>query len=200
MLKSSMTAASVLLVGYLISATVGVFLVTRRGMMRTPDVFVAVDLDKTSASPRNLALGVMGYLVAVPVVAFLTLFSTVLLGGGEEGLNPAIPVLIDAGSGSDFYLLVFNVAVLAPLFEEFLFRGFLFQQFRRFYSLPNAILLSAAVFAAVHLSIESFLPLFGLGILLATVYHTTRSLWAAVITHALWNLGTVLAVTVLFSS
>jgi membrane protease YdiL (CAAX protease family)/galactitol-specific phosphotransferase system IIB component len=199
-LKSSMSAASVLLIGYLISAVVGVFLVTRRGMMRTENVFVAVDLDGTSASPRNLAMGLVGYLVAVPVVAFLTLFSSVLLGGGEEGLNPAIPVLIDAGSGADFYLLVFNVAVLAPLFEEFLFRGFFFQQFRRFYSLPNAILLSAAIFAAVHLSIESFLPLFGLGVLLATVYHTTRSLWAAVITHALWNLGTVLAVTVLFSS
>ncbi len=197
-LKGSMSAASILLVGYLISAIVGVLLVAKRGMMRTPNILTAVDLDRASANPRNLALGLIAYLVAVPVVAFLTLFSTVLLGGGEEGINPAIPVLIDAGGGADFYLLVFNVAILAPLFEEFLFRGFLFQQFRRFYSLPNAILLSAAIFAAVHLSIESFLPLFGLGILLATVYHTTRSLWAAVITHALWNLGTVLAVTVLF--
>ncbi len=199
-LKESLSSASVLLVGYLVSASVGIFLVTKRGMMRSPNLFVAVDLDLASATPRNLALGFVGYLVAVPVVAFLTVFSTLLLGGGEDGLNPAIPILVDAGSGTDFWLLLFNVSVLAPLFEEFFFRGFLFQQFRRFYSLSNAILLSAAVFAAVHLSIESFLPLFGLGVLLAIVYHTTRSLWAAVITHALWNLGTVLAVIVLFGS
>lgn len=199
-LRDSLSAASILLVGYLISASAGIFLVTKRGMMRTPNLLVAIDLDLASLSPRNVALGLTGYLVAVPVVAFLTIFSTVLLGGGEEGLNPAIPILVDAGSGTDFWLLLFNVAVLAPFFEEFFFRGFLFQQFRRFYSLSNAVLLSAAIFAAVHLSIESFLPLFGLGILLATVYHTTRSLWAAVVTHALWNLGTVLAVIVLFGA
>lgn len=198
LLEDSVTAATVLFVAYLVSAAVGVLLITKRGMMRTDNLAVAVDLDAASASPRNLALGLVGYLVAVPVVAFLTLFSTVLLGGGEGGVNPAIPVLIDAGGGLDFWLLLCNVALLAPIFEEVFFRGFLFQQFRRFYSLSNAILLSAAVFAAVHLSIESFLPLFGLGVLLATVYHTTRSLWAAVITHGLWNLGTVLAVTVLF--
>jgi membrane protease YdiL (CAAX protease family) len=200
LLKESLTEAQIILVAYLVSGGIGLFLVVKRGMMRTPHLPIAVDLDRASASVRNMAFGVAGYVVAVPVVAFLTIFSTVVLGGGEDGLNPAIPVLVESHLGLDFWLLVANVVILAPLFEEFFFRGFLFQQFRRFYSLPNAVLLSAAVFAAVHLSIESFLPLFGLGVLLAGVYHTTRSLWAAMITHALWNLGTVMAVTVLFGS
>ena len=90
------------------------------------------------------------------------------------------------------------LVVLAPLFEEFFFRGFLFRQFQRYFGLANGVLLSALVFASVHLSIESFFPLFGLGVVLAIVYHYTQSLWAAVITHAAWNLGTVIAVATVF--
>jgi membrane protease YdiL (CAAX protease family) len=198
LLRESLSEAVVILLAYLVTMAVGVGLVLWRGLLRTGNLLVAVDLDGASARGRNLLLGAAGYVVAVPVVAMLTILSAILLGGGEEGINPAIPVLVEAGSGPDFWLLVVNVAVLAPLFEEFFFRGFLFQQFRKFYSTANAVLLSAAVFAAVHLSIESFLPLFGLGIILAGVYHYTRSLWASVLTHALWNLGTVIAVSVLF--
>ena len=95
-------------------------------------------------------------------------------------------------------MIILNVAVMAPVFEEFFFRGFLFQQFKRHFGLANAIALSALVFSAVHMSIEAFLPLFGLGVIMAVVYHRTQCLWSSIITHALWNLGTVVAVTVMF--
>jgi membrane protease YdiL (CAAX protease family) len=197
-LSGQLPQPQMLLVAYLISSIAGVILVSWRGQLRSNSLAQAVDLEVTSITRPNMTLGLLAYVAAIPCVFMLSLLSGVLLGGGEEGLNPAIPLLVESGGSLNYWILVGNVVILAPLFEEFFFRGFLFQQFRRFLSLPNAILLSALVFASVHLSIESFLPLFGLGILLAGVYHYTRCLWASMLTHALWNLGTIIAVSILF--
>jgi membrane protease YdiL (CAAX protease family) len=198
LLGKGFSQAGVILVGYLATALVGWVLVRRRGEPRGKSLGETVDLDSRTLSWRALRLGVLGYVAAIPLVFMLSFVSMTLLGGGEEGLNPAIPALVAARGGSDRWILVGNVVILAPLFEEFFFRGFLFQQLKRFLGTANGIALSAAMFAAVHLSIESFLPLFGLGVILASVYHVTRSLWASIVTHALWNLGTVAGIFVLF--
>jgi len=198
LLSKNLSKAAVILAAYILTAAAGYLIIRYRGEVRSSSVMRSVDADARSLNGRSIYVGVMGYLAAVPVVFLLSLISAVLLGGGEEGINPAIPVLVGTETEFDRLLIVFNVVLLAPLFEEFLFRGFLFQQFRRFYGPTHGIALSALVFAAVHMSIESFLPLFGLGILLGLVYHHTQSLWASMVTHALWNLGTVAAVTTLF--
>jgi len=171
LLADDMSAGGLITVNLLASGFAGVLLVTYRGMMRTSSVLSAVDLDRTSLNGRAILLGVMGYVAAVPVVLVLSFLSGILLGGGGDGVNPAIPVLVGAESRLEMLLIAINVVVLAPLFEEFFFRGFLFQQFRRSLGAANGVMLSGCVFAAVHLSMESFIPLFGLGIILAGVYH-----------------------------
>jgi len=197
-LKESLSRGGVMMFLYLVTAGVGVMLIRWRGGPRREDLLTSADLDVGSLAPRSIWLGFLAYLAAIPLVTLLNVASAVLLGGGEEGVNPAIPVLIDAGASGEMLLMAANVVVVAPLFEEFFFRGFLFQQFRRYFGVVHGVALSALVFASVHMSMESFLPLFGLGVMLALVYHATRSLWASVVTHALWNLGTVVIVFVLF--
>ena len=176
----------------------GVLLVARRGMPRSGSVLASVDLDARSLSGRSVVFGLAGYAVAVPVVLVLSQVSMILLGSDYQSIHQAIPIFVNADTMLDRLALGGILVVLAPLFEEFFFRGFLFRQFQRYFGLANGVLLSALVFASVHLSIESFFPLFGLGVVLAIVYHYTQSLWAAVITHAAWNLGTVIAVATVF--
>jgi len=198
MLKDTLTRGGLMMFLYAVTAVVGVLLIRWRGEPRREDLATSADMDRGSVSPKALWLGVLAYLAAVPLVTLLNLASAMLLGGSEDGVNPAIPVLVDAGDSVEMLLMTANVVLVAPLFEEFFFRGFLFQQFRRYFGVAHGIALSALVFASVHMSMESFLPLFGLGVMLALVYHATRSLWASVVTHALWNLGTVVIVFVLF--
>lgn len=195
-LGQELSRSGVIFTVYVATALAGFWLVKTKAMTDMDRPLVTVDLNRIQL--RTVLFGVGGYVVAVPVVAALAWVSAALLGGGSEGINPAVPLLVGAETTTDRWLIIISVVVMAPLFEEFFFRGFLFQQFRGLVGVAHGIALAALVFAAVHQSIEMFLPLFGLGVILALVYHYSQSLWASVITHSLWNLATVIAILFLY--
>jgi membrane protease YdiL (CAAX protease family) len=76
--------------------------------------------------------------------------------------------------------------VAAPLFEEFLFRGLVFQGLRRTTGPAFAVLASAALFALVHPPIAA-VPVFGLGIAAAISFQKSGFLLAPIVTHAVYN-------------
>ena len=84
-------------------------------------------------------------------------------------------------------LLAVLAVVMAPLFEELFFRGFLFRGLARSWGWPLAAVLSAAVFGAVHQQVTVFIPLFALGFVLAWVYERTGSIWTPIALHAVFN-------------
>lgn len=79
------------------------------------------------------------------------------------------------------------IAVATPLWEEILFRGAFLDGLTRRVRPAVAILLSAALFAAVHLVLLGFVYLFTLGIALALLRRFHRNLWAPVLLHAANN-------------
>jgi len=89
-----------------------------------------------------------------------------------------------------FLWLLFLVAVLPAISEEFVFRGVVLSGLRsRMGTLPS-VLAAAALFGGFHLSPETafrFLPTFWLGILLGWVVVETRSIWMGVALHFLNN-------------
>jgi membrane protease YdiL (CAAX protease family) len=109
-------------------------------------------------------------------------------------------------------LIAFGVlaAVLAPFFEEVIFRGFMFNAFRRIfregriYSLVGssqrradycAVAMSAFWFAMAHMDGTAFIQLFILGVILAELYRRSGSLVCPMLLHAMNNLiATVLIV------
>jgi len=79
--------------------------------------------------------------------------------------------------------------VVAPLTEEFLFRGLIFNGFRRHQGPRRAALMSGALFALFHMRL---LPYYFLGgALLAALYDDTGSLWPPILMHFLWGAATV---------
>lgn len=83
------------------------------------------------------------------------------------------------------FLLV--VAVAAPVGEELFFRGFVFNVLRRRIGFGWAVWLSAALFALLHASLRSFVPILVIGALLAWLYARTGSLWSCVVMHGTFN-------------
>ena len=81
----------------------------------------------------------------------------------------------------------FTAVVLAPLFEETIFRGALLPVAARKLGAAGGILLSGAVFAVAHLSLGELLPLLVLGIGLGWVRWSGGRLGSCVLMHALWN-------------
>lgn len=108
-------------------------------------------------------------------------------------------VLADAGAPLGTFefllLLVFGVAI-APLVEEFVFRGLVFRYLRARWTFLPAAAVSAAAFAVIHLSPRLIPSLFVLGFLFAAVTERYRSLYPAVVVHGLNN---ALALGILFA-
>ncbi len=89
------------------------------------------------------------------------------------------------------------LVIVAPLTEEPLCRGLILTGFLRRYSARKAVLVSALLFAAVHLNPYQFLSAFTLGVLMAWVFLKTRSLLPCIYAHALNNAGGLIARDVL---
>ncbi len=93
-------------------------------------------------------------------------------------------------------LIFVSLAVLPPITEEILFRGFLFSGLRRGMGVVMAVLLSSVMFGALHLlggvSGEGLLWIaaidtFVLAIVLCYLRIRTGSLWAPILVHAAKN-------------
>ena len=137
--------------------------------------------------PHALMWGYLAYCASIPAWVLATVVNSALVPKDTVVTNPVIPMLADAQSSVGLALLAFAVAIAAPFFEEAFFRGFLYRALRDRLGVAPAVLLSAAVFAAVHLSFQTVLPLFALGCILALAYEWTGSILPSVVLHSVNN-------------
>jgi uncharacterized protein len=82
------------------------------------------------------------------------------------------------------------VCIMAPVAEEFLFRGLLFTSLRASAGLWPAAIITGAVFGAIHVGsspVGFLVPLAVLGLGLCLIYAWTRSLYPCVALHAINN-------------
>lgn len=81
---------------------------------------------------------------------------------------------------------LFSTAILVPVMEELAFRGVLLSALKRFGS-SFAVIVSALIFALVHLDFSNVVFAFLAGLVFGLIYYYTENLWLSVIIHALNN-------------
>jgi membrane protease YdiL (CAAX protease family) len=86
------------------------------------------------------------------------------------------------------FLWFFVLGVVAPIWEEVMFRGFLLPSLSRILSPTKGIILTSLLFSLVHFTKEGFLPLMILGAIFGFSYCATRNLFPAMMLHGLWNM------------
>lgn len=84
------------------------------------------------------------------------------------------------------------VCIIAPLFEELLFRGIILNSFLNHYSPQGAIFLSSLLFALYHLNIYQMPAAFLIGYFSGWLYFKTQSLWPSILSHCFYNSGGML--------
>jgi membrane protease YdiL (CAAX protease family) len=89
-------------------------------------------------------------------------------------------------------LLLFSTLVLAPVFEEILYRERLLTALTPLAGAPLAVLLTSALFALPHLTSWSVLTTFLVGLTLGVVAHCGRSVALCIGVHMGLNLAAVL--------
>ncbi|HEY1450962.1 MAG TPA: type II CAAX endopeptidase family protein [Solirubrobacteraceae bacterium] len=128
-------------------------------------------------------------LIVALIAAFL-LFSLIwasIFHTSEEKL------LEQLGANESTLLLVLSAGltcIVAPIGEEFLFRGFIFTALRNWRGLWPAAIITGLLFGAVHAGSApalDLLPLAGLGFGLCLLYRATGSLYPCIAAHCINN-------------
>lgn len=146
--------------------------------------FCARDLIK----PKFWLLGVACGGLLVPLVTLIrTGWSRMQLGGDEFDAT-STEFFVAFGSMA-FPVAIAYASVVAPLFEETIFRGYIFTALREQYGAVIGVTGSSAVFALSHsYSPAGTVCVFLFGAIFAWLYHKTGRLAASMITHSCVNL------------
>jgi len=155
--------------------------------------------------PRALGWGVVFLGIAIASVVFIGLLASPLVRGAEPPQRELLELVAGLRSPLATLLLLLTIAGLAPLFEEWVFRGFILPwlgprlatRFGERGGWGLAILLSGLAFGAMHLEPTGLPTLATLGLVLGWAYFRTGNLWTTVAVHACWNASAFLLMRVL---
>ena len=104
-----------------------------------------------------------------------------------SGSNPLLELVLTTTNPWALLLFSITAMVLAPLFEETLFRGVLLPVLSQRYGGLWGVVISALVFGIAHLSLGELPALFVLGLGLGWLRLQSGRLGPSVLMHGLWN-------------
>ncbi|HYM44670.1 MAG TPA: CPBP family intramembrane glutamic endopeptidase [Solirubrobacteraceae bacterium] len=136
----------------------------------------------------------VGWTSAAGMLVFLLIAFLVLSVIWSAVVNPGKEKLLEQlGANEGAALLVLSAGltcVVAPICEEFLFRGYVFTALRTWHGTWPAAVMTGIVFGGVHAGSAPALdlvPLAGLGFGLCLLYRYTGSLYPCIVAHSLNN-------------
>tara|TARA_Y100000588_G_scaffold291938_1_gene311152 strand:+ start:232 stop:1005 length:774 start_codon:yes stop_codon:yes gene_type:complete len=120
-----------------------------------------------------------------PLLLVISLISSQVLSGYPK--QESVQKLSETKSLKEILNIAIYALVLAPVLEEFLFRGILYRVMKRPCGVGPALVMSSILFGLVHRNVLSFVPLTFLGIILALSYERTGDLRTCILIHAFFN-------------
>ncbi len=127
------------------------------------------------------------YIFGAVAISLLTLKFNFSIPG--FGTQPDYSNIFEGIHVAGIFILV---VILAPVFEELLFRGLIYSKIIG--TVKFKIIVNSLLFASIHLQAQIFLPLFALGIIISYIRYKTNSIYPAIIFHSLNNLITFIAI------
>lgn len=167
-------------------------------------IFLAVSIIICWKIYQKDPVEVSEWIYAKPGYFALLALIGILASHGLSALVSLLPVDNVAGSYTEIeetvfaaspVLVIIQTVILAPLSEELLFRGILYNRLKRYlkgFWLPA--LISSAVFGLYHFNLAQGIFAFLFGLLLCAVYDKVRNLWACIALHVGGNLVSVVLV------
>ena len=174
-------------------------LVLYGALMTVPLLLLALMLPRRTPRPAEgwlqwkwrpassaVSSAIVGLLMVLPVVT-ATSWIIDRVWSDPGGSNPLLELVLTSADPLALGCFALTALVVAPLFEEVLFRGVLLPVAGQRLGGAGAVVLSAAIFAIAHLSLAELAPLFVLGLGLGWLRWRSGRLGSAVLMHALWN-------------
>ncbi|MBT4051283.1 MAG: CPBP family intramembrane metalloprotease [Euryarchaeota archaeon] len=134
------------------------------------------------------------FIIAIPIiVTMLDLILTAIYAAIIAGIFGSLSLNTNLGTSWDsnvieILLLFISIAILTPIVEELMFRGYILDSVRRMHGDWPAILWSASLFALVHVSPFIIGQVFIGGVIYGWIRIKTDSLVPTIACHSMWNI------------
>ena len=145
--------------------------------------FSPVTDDKRKLTPKFVALTILAGIGLALALNILILKSGMAQISAEYEETAALQYSCSFPVG----LIVYGF--MSPFSEELMFRGILYNGFKRMYPIKYAMILTAALFALYHGNGVQGLFAFILSIFIIYTYEATANLWVAIGIHSICNLS-----------
>ena len=146
-------------------------------------------------SPRALLVwsfgGALLVFLTVQAVAWLWQHYVLSHAWTESGEQALVQLLRDSPDMGLRLAIALSACLIQPITEEIIFRGYFYPALKRQADGGFAAIVSALVFAVLHMHVPVLGPLFVMGLLLVLVYELSGSLWVPIAIHAIFNTTTV---------
>ena len=109
------------------------------------------------------------------------------LAGYHLENQKAVDMMLSAKSTAALAYFGFFAVIIAPVAEEFIFRGMLYPFIKQLGWPKLAWAGVSLLFAAIHADLAIFVPLFVLALILTWLYEKTDCLLAPILVHSLFN-------------
>lgn len=144
--------------------------------------------DKSDWEKRKLTTS--QFVSFVLIILFFNVVSYFFISGIDNSFNTLGYTIFKVGPRvTDIYdtlsLFIYSL-ILAPIFEELIYRDFILKRLRR-YGEVFAIVISSLLFGLIHGNISQFISSFLLGIVLGYVYIITNSVKTTIFLHLVNN-------------
>lgn len=131
-------------------------------------------------SPATTILTVVLTFLLLPLVMFINSVTSLF---AENSVDTVLNYIVN---NNPLWLNLVIIALLPAVVEEFIFRGLIFNGYKRRNPLM-AILLSAALFGLIHMNINQFSYAFVIGVIFGLMVYATGSLLPSILSHFIIN-------------
>ena len=155
---------------------------------------------------KELWIGFRAFLIFLPIiwiVANIWKFAIDKIYGlfsdEELGLQPIVTTVSETSDWAPLIVLTAIGVIMAPIAEEFFFRGSIYRYAKGIIGPRQAMVISSIIFACLHFNVRALMPLFIVGLLLAWIYERRGNIWAPIAFHAAFNAQSFLMIFILRS-
>lgn len=120
--------------------------------------------------------------LSAPLITLMNVLSQIWVENETVAMMESFDV-----NNMPFWEMFLSLAIVAPLFEEVICRGIFYRSYRRSGSALKAMLLSALLFALLHMNFNQAAYAVVMGIMAVLLVEATGSLWSSIIYHGLIN-------------
>ncbi|MBR4671111.1 MAG: CPBP family intramembrane metalloprotease [Butyrivibrio sp.] len=125
-------------------------------------------------------LSVLYVLALFPLITLVNSISMLFVENTVDSISDSVVAM-------PMWLMLLSMGVISPFIEEVIFRGVLFQTYKKTGRIVASIVLSSVLFGMMHMNFNQFTYAAAMGVMFCILVEATGSVWSSFLAHGLFN-------------